>query len=83
MSHRADVHCPLSPLDFPSAWDVAMFRDLEVGWIQQRLFTRVAKIRPTVYVWSSPCKQQGWTNRIALLVNVDSWILLAMKWLEI
>ena len=27
-----------------------VFRNLEVGWIRQRLFTRVAKIRHTVYV---------------------------------
>ena len=47
-----------------------MFRGLEVGWIQQRLFTIVAKIRPTVYVCSSPYKQQGWTNHIAMSVLV-------------
>ena len=47
---------------------VAVFRDLEVGWIQQRLFTIVAKIRPTVYVCSSPYKQQGCTNHIAMSV---------------
>ena len=72
MSHPEDVLCPPPFLDFPSAWDVAVFRDLEVGWIQQRLFTRVAKIRPTVYVWSSPYKQQGWTNHIAIHVDVAS-----------
>ena len=64
---------------------VAVFRDLEVGWIQQRLFTIVAKIRPTVYVCSSPYKQQGCTlykSYSHVCVNVLSKTVVAKKLLN-